>query len=128
MTESDDTLGEQLRPMIIMANVIGLVYNVPQVILTIRTKSANDLSLLFISMRLVSAALWLIYTSILWSPDVFLSWIITGGSSTVLLYYKVAHSTREQLCAEFSWCRRRMRPAQAIELRESEEERPGASV
>jgi uncharacterized protein with PQ loop repeat len=96
---------ESLRAMVIVANVIGFVYNVPQVILTIRTKSANDISLVFLSMRLLSALLWLIYSGIVWSPDVFISWVITGTSSGVLLYYKIVYSSRDQLCKEFVWKR-----------------------
>lgn len=83
-----------LRSIVIVANIIGFVYNVPQVVLTVRTKSANDLSGIFLIMRLFSAVLWIIYTSILWSPDVFISWIITGTSSGILFYYKVRYSEK----------------------------------
>ncbi len=86
-----------LRSLVIVANVIGFVYNVPQVILTIRTKSAKDLSSIFLLMRIVSALLWIVYTSIIWSPDVLISWVITGGSSVVLLYYKVVYSDHNLL-------------------------------
>lgn len=98
MSENDS-----LRPMVIAANVIGFVYNVPQVILTVRTKSAKDISLVFLSMRLISSILWLIYTGIRWSPDVFISWVITGASSGVILYYKLSRSSRSELCQEFVW-------------------------
>ncbi len=86
-----------LRSLVIVANVIGFVYNVPQVILTIRTKSAKDLSSIFLLMRIVSALLWIVYTSIIWSPDVLISWVITGGSSVVLFYYKVVYSNHNLL-------------------------------
>jgi uncharacterized protein with PQ loop repeat len=86
-----------LRSLVIVANVIGFVYNVPQVILTIRTKSAKDLSSIFLLMRIVSALLWIVYTSIIWSPDVLISWVITGGSSVVLFYYKVVYSDHNLL-------------------------------
>ncbi len=82
-----------LRTLVIIANVIGFVYNIPQVVHTMRTKSANDLSGIFLSLRMISACLWIIYTTILWSPDVLISWIITGGSSTILMVYKVRYST-----------------------------------
>jgi len=86
-----------LRSLVIVANVIGFVYNVPQVVLTIRTKSAKDLSSIFLLMRILSALLWIVYTSIIWSPDVLISWVITGGSSVVLLYYKVVYSEHNLL-------------------------------
>lgn len=92
-----------LRSLVIIANIIGFVYNVPQVILTIRTKSAKDLSSLFLIMRIISALLWIIYTIIVWSPDVLISWLITGGSSCILFYYKIVYS-EHNICGElFFW-------------------------
>ena len=82
-----------LRALVVTANVIGFIYNIPQVVHTVRTKSANDLSGIFLSLRMISACLWIIYTTVLWSPDVFISWLITGGSSTILLVYKIRYST-----------------------------------
>lgn len=82
-----------LRALVVIANVIGFIYNIPQVVHTVRTKSANDLSGIFLSLRMISACLWIIYTTVLWSPDVFISWLITGGSSTILLVYKIRYST-----------------------------------
>ncbi len=81
-----------LRTLVIVANVIGFVYNVPQVIYTIQSKSAKDLSGMFLSLRIISACLWIIYTTILWSPDVFISWIITGTSSVILMGYKIRYA------------------------------------
>jgi uncharacterized protein with PQ loop repeat len=95
MSECDGKQEEppMLRSLVIIANVIGFVYNIPQVVHTMRTKSANDLSGIFLSLRMISACLWIVYTTILWSPDVLISWIITGGSSTILMVYKVRYST-----------------------------------
>ncbi len=95
MSECDGKQEEPpiLRSLVIIANVIGFVYNIPQVVHTMRTKSANDLSGIFLSLRMISACLWIVYTTILWSPDVLISWIITGGSSTILMVYKVRYST-----------------------------------
>ena len=90
-----------LRSLIITANVIGFIYNIPQVILTIRTKSANDISAIFLILRIVSATLWIRYLSFVWNVDVFISWIITGLSSVILLYYKVFYSDKkiwDELC------------------------------
>lgn len=94
-----------LRSLVILANVIGLIYNIPQVILTIRTKSANDLSGIFLILRLVSATLWLIYTSYVWNIDVFISWIITGISSAILFYYKLFYSDKKIL-DEICFCKK----------------------
>ncbi len=108
-----------LRSLVIVANVIGFVYNIPQVVLTVRTKSANDISAISLAMRLVSAVLWITYTSILWSPDVFISWMITGVSSTILVYYKVRYS-KTPICDEFVFWKRGDR----LELKDAPAELP----
>jgi uncharacterized protein with PQ loop repeat len=107
-----------LRSLVIVANIIGFVYNIPQVILTVRTKSANDLSGIFLIMRLLSAVLWIIYTTILWSPDVFISWIITGTSSGILFYYKVRYSEKG-IMDEVQLCDKKKN---MVELKDKEEE------
>jgi uncharacterized protein with PQ loop repeat len=102
-----------LRSLVIIANVIGLIYNIPQVILTIRTKSANDISGIFLILRIVSATLWIIYLSFIWNVDVFISWIITGLSSIILLYYKMFYSDKKIL-DEICFCKKQNR----IELKD----------
>ena len=106
------------RAIVIIANVIGFIYNVPQVVLTVRTKSATDLSFIFLSLRLVSAVLWIIYTTLNWSPDVFISWVITGTSSGILFYYKLRYSEKS-VWDEVRICRR---SNTAVELKETTEE------
>jgi uncharacterized protein with PQ loop repeat len=107
-----------LRSLVIVANIIGFVYNIPQVILTVRTKSANDLSGVFLILRLTSAVMWIIYTTILWSPDVFISWIITGTSSGILFYYKVRYSEKS-IIDEIRFCDKKKN---IVELKDKEEE------
>ena len=107
-----------LRSLVIVANIIGFVYNIPQVILTVRTKSANDLSGIFLILRLTSAVMWIIYTTILWSPDVFISWIITGTSSGILFYYKVRYSEKSIL-DEVRLCDRKKN---MVELKDNQED------
>ena len=80
-----------LRTLVITANVIGFIYNLPQVILTIRTKKTDDISGSFLILRFVSAIMWIIYCSYVFSLDVLISWIITGSSSSIILYYKYFH-------------------------------------
>jgi uncharacterized protein with PQ loop repeat len=101
------------RAIVIIANIIGFIYNVPQVVLTVRTKSATDLSFIFLSLRLVSAILWIIYTTLQWSPDVFISWVITGASSGILFYYKIRYS--EKSVWDEIPCKRQAKAA-AVEL------------
>lgn len=111
-----------LRTIVIVANVIGVIYNVPQVVYTIRSKSANDLSGIFLSLRIISACLWILYTTILWSPDVFISWVITGTSSVILMVYKIRYAN-ESWKKEFSMicpCLRMTPPRQQLQEESTE--------
>lgn len=91
----DDNLA--LRSMVIVANIIGFVYNIPQIIHTCRTKKAGDISGLFLFLRFTSAILWIIYSSIEFNLDIIISWIITLVSSIVLLYYKYIYKKTEEV-------------------------------
>jgi MtN3 and saliva related transmembrane protein len=86
-----------LQIIVIIANVIGFAYNIPQMILTIRTKRADDISGIFLLLRIVAALLWTIYTIYKNDIDVLISWIITGTTSLILLYYKYFYS-KQILC------------------------------
>lgn len=71
-----------------IANVIVFIYNIPQVYKTVKTKKARDLSFWFLFLRLVSSIIWIIYSIYYSLIDVLISWILTGSSSAVLLFYK----------------------------------------
>ena len=77
-----------LQGIVILANIIGFIYNLPQVILTIRTKKTDDISGTFLILRFISSILWIIYCIYTNSIDVLISWIITCSSNIVILYYK----------------------------------------
>ena len=77
-----------LQAIVILANIIGFVYNLPQVILTIKTKKTDDISGTFLILRFISSVLWIIYSSYIFSIDVLISWLITCSSNIVIMYYK----------------------------------------
>ena len=77
-----------MQSLVITANIISLVYNIPQIIHTINTKKADDISGIFLWMRLLSGILWIIYCIYVYNLDVLISWTITTCSSIILLYYK----------------------------------------
>ena len=85
-----------LRGLVIVANIIGFVYNIPQLVLTIKTKSANDISGIFLILRFTSALLWIIYCCFVLNIDVLISWCVTGLCSTVLLYYKYIYKLSDK--------------------------------
>jgi MtN3 and saliva related transmembrane protein len=77
-----------LQSIVILANIIGFVYNLPQVILTIRTKKTDDISGTFLILRFISSILWIIYCSYTNSIYVLISWIVTCSSNIIIMYYK----------------------------------------
>jgi hypothetical protein len=81
----EDALWAQI--FIWIANGIGLIYNI-QVYHTYKTKRANDISSYFLMLRFISSIMWIFYCSYFFMPDVLVSWIITGCSSVVVIYYK----------------------------------------
>ena len=89
----EDALWAQI--FIWVANGIGLIYNIPQVYHTYKTKRANDISSYFLMLRLISSVMWIFYCSYFFMPDVLVSWIITGSSSVVIIYYKYFYHGRD---------------------------------
>ena len=82
-----------LQSLVIIANIIGFIYNIPQLYLTIKTKSAKDISGIFLLLRFISAILWIVYCIFVFNIDVLISWCLTGLCSSILLYYKYVYST-----------------------------------
>lgn len=75
-----------------MGNTSILIYNVPQIYHTIKTKSTKDISGWFLIIRVISSLLWLIYSLYTMEFFVLLSWIITGSSTVILMYYKFIYN------------------------------------
>ena len=71
-----------------VANGMGFIYNLPQVYHTYKTKKTADISGMFLLMRLVTSLMWLFYCIYFFMPDVLASWLITGSSNLVIIYYK----------------------------------------
>lgn len=72
-----------------VANISGVVYNLPQIYHTYLTKKVDDISTISISMRLLSSLIWTFYCSYFSMWGIGLSWIITLISSMLIIYYKV---------------------------------------
>ena len=78
-----------------IANSIGFIYNLPQVYHTYKTKKTTDISGLFLLMRLVASVMWIFYCIYFFMPDVLASWLITGSSNLVIIYYKYFYKPPE---------------------------------
>ena len=85
----DDTVSYTMNIFLIFANVINLVYNIPQMVKTYKTKSTKDFSSTFLFMRVIGNSIWLAYSIELNTFLFLLSNIISVISSVFISYYKV---------------------------------------
>ena len=71
-----------------IANVLSILYNVPQMWKTHKLKKADDISSHFLWMRLSAGIIWSIYCIYYKMWYVIISWTTTIISTTQILYYK----------------------------------------
>ena len=71
-----------------IANVLSILYNVPQMWRTHKLKKADDISSHFLWMRLSAGIIWSIYCIYYKMWYVIISWTTTIISTTQILYYK----------------------------------------
>ena len=110
-----------LQVIVILANIIGFIYNLPQVILTIRTKKTDDISGIFLILRFISSVLWIIYCIYTNSIDVLISWIITCSSNIVILYYKFFYKNNTEETSETDETHKTEETDENLDVNESRE-------
>ena len=71
-----------------IVNALSIIYNIPQIYLTWKTKKANDISFSFLWMRIGSSVIWIAYSINYELWVVIVSWVISFISSAFILYYK----------------------------------------
>ena len=57
----DKNVSTTMNVFLVIANVINLVYNIPQVVKTWKSKSTNDFSGWFLSLRFIGNTIWIVY-------------------------------------------------------------------
>ena len=80
-----------------IANIIGLIYNIPQMIHTYKTKKVNDISSISLTLRLISSVMWCCYCLYFQLYEIGLSWFITLISSIMISYYKLNYIDDQNL-------------------------------
>jgi len=80
-----------------IANVLSILYNVPQMWRTHKLKKADDISSHFLWMRLSAGIIWSIYCIYYRMWYVIISWTTTIISTTQILYYKYYPSPLAQM-------------------------------
>jgi len=85
----DPNVSTTMNVFIVIANIINMSYNIPQMIHTYKTKSTKDFDVWFIVLRCVGNIIWLVYSIYL---NIFLMMfnnLITVFASIFIGYYKL---------------------------------------
>jgi MtN3 and saliva related transmembrane protein len=85
----DKNVSIQMNAFVIIANIINLWYNIPQVIKTYKCKSTRDFSSWFLFLRIIGNTIWIAYAVEVDSFQMLLNNIVTVLASTFIAYYKV---------------------------------------
>jgi len=85
----DENVSTTMNVFLVLGNIINLVYNIPQMVKTYKSKSTGDFSQTFLFMRVAGNVIWLAY-SIELNEFLFLfSNVVSVFSSVFISYYKV---------------------------------------
>jgi MtN3 and saliva related transmembrane protein len=88
VTFIDENVSTSMNAFLIIANIINIIYNIPQVMKTYKTKSTKDFSGWFIFMRIFGNTIWFVYSVEINNIQMIINNIITVLSSLFLGYYK----------------------------------------
>jgi uncharacterized protein with PQ loop repeat len=96
----DDNVSMTMNVFIIIANIINIVYNIPQMVKTYQRKTTQDLSSWFIFLRIIGNSIWIGYAIEVDSMMMLINTIVTVGSSVFIAYYKVLELYKERFIIE----------------------------
>jgi uncharacterized protein with PQ loop repeat len=95
LTLIDPNVSITMNWFLSIANIINLIYNVPQVIKTYKIKSTKDFSSWFIFLRILGNIIWIVYAIDIDSLQMLINNTVTVAASTFIGYYKVIEIYRE---------------------------------
>ena len=85
----DSNVSLKMNVFIIIANIINIIYNIPQMIKTYKTKSTNDFSETFLLLRIIGNTIWLAYSIEVDSFLMLFNNLVTIIASVFICYYKL---------------------------------------
>tara|TARA_Y100000741_G_scaffold103564_2_gene77280 strand:+ start:2954 stop:3286 length:333 start_codon:yes stop_codon:yes gene_type:complete len=97
----DNNVDTTMNIFMIIANLLNLIYNIPQIVLTYKTKSTRDISGWFIALRAVGNSIWIAYGFAVDSLLIILNNAITVFSSLFIGYYKICELYKNNKNGEF---------------------------
>jgi uncharacterized protein with PQ loop repeat len=80
----DDNVNLTMNIFMVIANVINLIYNIPQIVKTCKTKSTKDFSGWFLSLRIVGNLIWVGYAIEIDSLLMLINNVVTVISSIII--------------------------------------------
>lgn len=84
----DENVSLTMNIFLIIANIINLIYNIPQIIKTYKTKSTVDFSEWFLFLRIFGNIIWVAYAIEVDSFLMLINNLVTVFSSIFIGYYK----------------------------------------
>ena len=85
----DDNVSATMNVFLVIGNINNLIYNIPQIIKTYKSKSTKDFSTSFLCMRVFGNFIWLAYSIELRAFLFIISNIVSLFSSMFVCYYKI---------------------------------------
>ena len=93
----DDNISLTMNIFLIIANIINIVYNIPQMVKTYKCKSTKDLSSWFLFLRVIANIIWVGYAIEVDSMMMLINTVVTVIASIFISYYKVLELHKERL-------------------------------
>ena len=85
----DPNVSTTMNVFIIIANILNLFYNIPQMWTTYKRKTTQDISATFLLLRFISNNIWVVYAIEIDSLLFLINNIVTVLSSAFIGYYKI---------------------------------------
>ncbi len=93
----DNNVSLTMNIFIIIANIINIVYNIPQMVKTYKSKSTKDLSSWFLFLRIIGNSIWIGYAIEVDNMMILINTCITVFASLFIGYYKVLELNRDRI-------------------------------
>ena len=85
----DPNVSLTMNVFLVIANVINLIYNLPQMWTTYKRKSTRDFSAWFLFLRIVGNLIWVAYAIEVASLLLLMNNVVTVLASAFVAYYKI---------------------------------------
>lgn len=91
----DPTLPLWVNISVIIANILNLVYNIPQMWKTYKLKTTRDISGWFLILRTITSILWILYSFYISNFQYLFASLITIIATLFVGYYKILEKNKE---------------------------------